>query len=136
MPRETLGYAARCGHHINIHIAVILACEGDLRSVGGEIRAQFPARAGCQPFCLSTLPRNRPQVAGVDEDNCGLRNRGLLKKCPAVRVDRPDERQKHNTENNELSEHEGSSKNEGCLSGILCRWFFSLQDQTLVAVCR
>ena len=101
MPRETLGHSARCGHHISIHIAVILACEGDLRPVGGEIRAQFPARTGCQPFCLSTLTRNRPQVAGVDEDNCGPRNRGLLKKCRTVGVDRPDECKKHNTENND-----------------------------------
>jgi hypothetical protein len=72
--------------YINIVIAVLLAGEGDLRSIGREDGVVRPAGTG-EPFGVAALARDRPQVAAMDEDDMGAvegwmaQNQGLLVAC-------------------------------------------------------
>jgi len=73
-PRDAAGGR----HHEDIHIAVVLAREGDGLAIRGEERGRFGARSVGEACGNAAAPRDRPQVAGVGEDNLILAHRGTL----------------------------------------------------------
>src|SRR6516165_10857932 len=78
MISQTLGRPACCRHKINIQVTVILAREGDLRSVWGEDRIHFETDAAGETLGLTAFASDNPQVASVDEGNLGGTNRWFL----------------------------------------------------------
>jgi hypothetical protein len=77
MIRDAPRLAARRRHHVHVLIAVVVAGEGDLRSVGGEAREALLAARRRQPHGGAAALRHDPDVTAVDERDLCRRDGGL-----------------------------------------------------------
>ena len=72
MVSETLRHAAGRGNGKDIHVAVVLACEGDGRSVRREDGGRFHAGPGGKTLRFAAFARHAPQITRIGEHDLRL----------------------------------------------------------------
>ena len=78
VPGEPPRHAAVRLDDVDVHVAVVLAREGDERPVRGEERLRLAPGPGRQPPRLAARARHAPQIAGEGEDHAGAAHGRLL----------------------------------------------------------
>src|ERR1051326_8070305 len=69
---EALRHAASRGNGKDIYVAVVLASEGNSRSVRREDSSSFHTRAGRKTPGFAAFAWDAPQITGVGEDNLSV----------------------------------------------------------------
>jgi hypothetical protein len=75
--RETFRNAAGRGHHEYVHVAIILAGERDLRSVGRKHRFGLYADARGEASRVAAFAAHAPEVGGKAEDDLRAADGGM-----------------------------------------------------------
>ena len=76
MVGKTAWHAAGGRDDVDVAIAVVLAGESDHGAVGGEVRQSFEADVGGEAVRVATVAADRPEIAGVVEDDLRLADGG------------------------------------------------------------
>src|SRR5438477_9409654 len=84
MIREASRHATSGGHYIHVDVAIVVAGIGDLRAVGRERHVTHRAASRGKALRVSTLARDGPRVAGVDERHRRRADRGMLQKLGSL----------------------------------------------------
>ena len=80
MVRQPAWHAAAGRHNVNVLVAVILPCEGNLAAVRGKHRVGLDPDARGQPLRFAPLAADDPYVAAVGECDVRAAHRGAAQK--------------------------------------------------------
>ena len=75
------GRAAHGRHHVDVGVPFVVAREGDLRTIGGELWVVLVSFRRGQALGHAAILRSYPDVPGVDEREMGGRDGGLLEEA-------------------------------------------------------
>ena len=91
------GHAAANADDVNVDVAVVLAAEGNFRSVRRNDRVRFDSRPCCKTDGVTALPRDRPQIPRVGENDACLAERRLTEqqRLGLVRKTRNEHHEQH-----------------------------------------
>ena len=80
MPGESFRHATRSGDNEDIHVAVVLAGEGDACTVRRKCRLGFITGSAREAHGVASVARHAPKVARIGKHDMGLAQRWLLQK--------------------------------------------------------